>query len=85
MTALFAIDFTLVVVALFLIAYGVLRLPDRTPAPAQAEPAPQPAVSRREVIYIDIERPGHGTALREAINAGFKYSAKDGKWITLRR
>lgn len=81
MTALFAFDFTLMTVALFLIAYGVLRPPARTPAPAPAIPAP----SRREVVYINIERPGHGTALRMAIDAGFKYAAKDGKWITLRR
>lgn len=80
MTTLFALDFTLMTVALFMIAYGVLRL-NQHPAPVQAEPS----ASRRDVIYLNIERPGHGTALRTACDAGYKYAAKDGKWITLRR
>lgn len=78
MTTFFAAEFLAIAVALWLIAWGVLRL--NHPAPAPAMPAP-----RSEVIYINIERPGHGIALRDAINSGFKYAAKDGKWITLRR
>lgn len=79
MSALFALDFTLTTIALFVIAYGVLRLPARATAPVQT------SASRRDVIYINIERPGHGTALRMACDAGYKYAAKDGKWITMRR
>jgi hypothetical protein len=87
MNAIIELDFTLAVVALFLIAYGVLRLPApaRTVAPAPAAPAAKPDVFRRDVAYINVNRRGAGVLYREAQAMGYKATARDGDWVTMKR
>ncbi len=84
MTALIAFDFTMAVVALFLIAFGVLRL-GQQPVLARAVVTPKPAVFRRDIAYINVERRGGGVAFREAQAMGYKVTDRNGPWVTMRR
>lgn len=86
MTTLFAFEFLMIAVALWLIAWGVLH--PKYPAPAPALPPLPPTVSRRDVTYINTERPW--PALRKALDEGYIYagytrSDKGVGWITMRR
>lgn len=76
--AMLEADASLMIFALFVIAFGVLRLQPRQMVTAPALPLAPRVYNTSDVIYIDAYQPGAGVAIHSAERHGYRFVELNG-------